>query len=113
MTKEEVKLVVENELKSISGFKNYHGISESNIKNHLIEPLEVFAWSPDSPEFEKEVEQVSVWLVLKEKSEITDGCCIAYDPVSKDWALIEHSDKYGFIYSCAGEKTLFDALNGM
>ncbi|MBM7662806.1 hypothetical protein JOC85_003617 [Bacillus mesophilus] len=107
MDKNEIKKIVENEVKQLGPFVNYHGITPENMWQFLVEPFEIFV-DPD----DLETTPRNMWVVLQEFKNIKEGFAIVFDPYDKGWGLTEHvsDDNYVMV---SGADTLHAALEGM
>lgn len=80
-----VKILLEDELTRGEPFRNRHGITPQNIHAFLVEPFPVLT-EPD----DLETQTRTMWVVLQECAEPTEGYVIVYDPHSETWNFAEH-----------------------
>ena len=108
MDKSEVKLKLKKELVNPNSYNNWHGITEQNINNFIVEP---FAVSVDPDDLE--TENRMMWVVLQMKANLKEGYAIAFDPLQEAWSVIEYTGtENNFIQVVAGE-SLAEALDSM
>jgi hypothetical protein len=107
MDKNEVKNILDQEIKQLNDFVNYHGITLENLRCFLVEPFEISVDSDDS-----ETSPRYMWVVLQEYKDVKRGYSIVFDPYNNDWGISEHisNDEYVLVI---GAETLKDALEGM
>ena len=107
MDKNEVKEILDREIKQLDNFMNYHGITLVNLGYFLVEPFEIYV-DPD----DLETSPRYMWVVLQEYKDIKLGYSVVFDPYNNNWGIAEHisSDEYVLVI---GAETLKDALEGM
>lgn len=103
MTKDEVNLLLNEELNRLDEFDNYHGITKDNLNKFLIDPYQVLV-DPD----DLETDERNMWVVLK----LSEQSLVAIDPLDKSWSVLHPLQKGKFIKTI-GEETLAEALDGM
>lgn len=109
MTKEDIKRVLETEVTTISSFENFHGITQDNLRKFLVDPYQVLVLPDDGGETETR----HMWVVLQEFKDPEKGYLIAYDPLTRQWELIEKLQEKGEYLDVLGADTLADALTSM
>ena len=104
-----VKDLVEAELAGAEAeaFANWHGITSENIREFLIDPIEVtvVVWG-------QEPGPRPMWLVLQEE-EALEGYLVAFDPSSRMWGLVTHDRDDRFTLVSGLTDTFLDAVIGM
>jgi hypothetical protein len=103
-----VKTILENELKEITNFNNAHGISNSNILDHLVEPFKI-----DVCSHVENTKPFPMWIILQEDKDPHMGYVIAYDLEDYMWALatyIPKEENYMLMFECY---TLLETIEAM
>jgi hypothetical protein len=109
MTKDDVKRILQAEIASRSAFENFHGITEYNLDDFIVEPYQVLVEPDDGSESETRF----MWVVLKEYRPNDNGYLIAYDPLTDGWKLIEKQQNERIFAEVLGADTFAEALTGM
>lgn len=102
-----VKQLLEEELARGEPFDNWHGITSENVRLYLVEPFPVRT-DPD----DLKTQPRTMWVVLQEYRNPTDGYVVVYDPLSKTWKVAEHVKGEDYIAVITGQ-SLAQALDGM
>jgi len=108
MIKDQVKSILIAELDKKEAFDNWHGISQENIKIHLVDPYPVTVVSTiegDDP--------TEMWVVLLERKTESEGYLIAYCPSQREWCLVETLADGRYLCDIAGDESLAEALSNM
>jgi hypothetical protein len=80
-----IKRLLEDELARGERFSNWHGFTPENLRSCLVEPFAVQV-DPDDLETSPRM----MWVVLQLSRKPTEAYRIVYDPLSKQWAVVEH-----------------------
>ena len=107
MTRAEVNAHIAREIDRRDSFENRHGITPNNLRTFLVEPFEATV-DPD----DLETQPRPMWLFLQTMHDPKSGYCLAYDPSSSSWAVVEHVSDGTYIQVAAGD-SLAEALSGM
>ena len=85
MDARDLRAIVDAELVRLGRFRNLHGITPDNIQQFLVEPFPVNV-DPD----DLETLPRDMWVVLQTAQNPTSGYCVAFDPASSGWSVVEH-----------------------
>lgn len=105
--KNDVKKIVESEVKQLGKFLNYHGITLENLHHFLVDPFEIYV-DPD----DLETSPRNMWVVLQEYENIKKGYSIVYDPFTNSWGVAEYICENNYVLVICADN-LQEALEGM
>jgi hypothetical protein len=103
MNSEQIKNIIQAELKGRDAIKNWHGVS---LEKCLVEPTLM-----DFEDSFNECEIVQLWLVLEERPDDKNGYKIVYDPSDGEFGLATPGTKLPVLISFYG--SFVETLEGM